>query len=386
MFADAYSGRRVFLTGHTGFKGAWMTSWLLDLGAQVTGFSLEPPTQPNLFEAIGLNGRGADGPDLAGALTDVRGDVRDRETLTAVLIEAAPEIVIHLAAQPLVRRSYAEPHMTVETNAMGTANVLEAAREACAVGQGPRVIVVVTSDKCYENVETHHAYAESDALGGWDVYSASKACAELIAAAYRRSFFTAPGSPYVATARAGNVVGGGDWGADRIVPDCVRALEAGVPIEVRSPGAVRPWQHVLESLSGYLWLAARVWKDEVSGADASAPDACAWNFGPGEESSCTVEDVVASFLRRWGSGEWRPAVGAERQPHEAGQLRLDATKAARELGWRPAWGVDQAVRATAAWYRCWSGKPGVADLRRRTREDVAAYHASARSLCIPWAG
>jgi len=382
MFAGAYAGRRVFVTGHTGFKGSWLTSWLLDLGAQVTGYALDPPTVPNLFEAIGLD----EGSSSDGRFTDLRADVRDAERLSAALMEAAPEVVFHLAAQPLVRRSYAEPHLTLETNVMGTANLLEAVRAAGATGHAPRAVVVVTSDKCYENLETDHAYTEGDALGGWDLYSASKACAELVCDAYRRSFFAAQQAPGLATARAGNVIGGGDWGEDRIVPDCVRSVAAGRPVELRNPCAVRPWQHVLEPLSGYLWLGAVLLRGERLGADQAAPAANAWNFGPGPDDRLTVAEVVERFLLSWGAGEWRPATGAAQQPHEAGLLSLDATKAARELGWRPVWGVEEAVAATVAWYRCWHGTAGVADLLRRTREDVAAYTEAARSLSIRWAG
>lgn len=382
MFAGAYAGRRVFVTGHTGFKGSWLTSWLLDLGAQVTGYALDPPTVPNLFEAIGLD----EGSSSDGRFTDLRADVRDAERLSAALMEAAPEVVFHLAAQPLVRRSYAEPRLTLETNVMGTANLLEAVRAAAAAGHAPHAVVVVTSDKCYENLETDHAYVEGDALGGWDVYSASKACAELVCGAYRRSFFHGTDVPRLATVRAGNVIGGGDWGEDRILPDCVRALTAGEAVEVRNPGAVRPWQHVLEPLSGYLWLAAVLSRGERPGAAETAPAANAWNFGPGPDGRLTVAEVVERFLLSWGAGEWRSPPGAAVQPHEAGLLSLDATKAARELGWRPVWGVEEAVDATVAWYRAWRTAAGGADLLRRTRQDVAAYTEAARSLSIRWAG
>ena len=383
MFADVYRGRRVFVTGHTGFKGSWLTSWLLDLGAQVTGYALDPPSEPNLFSAIGLDQRsGGDG-----RLVDLRADVRDAERLRAALVEAAPEVVFHLAAQPLVRRSYAEPALTLETNVIGTVNLLEAVRGAHAVGHAPGAVVVVTSDKCYENLEADHAYVEGDALGGWDVYSASKACAELVCDAYRRSFFAAaPQGPALATARAGNVIGGGDWGEDRIVPDCVRALTAGEAVEVRNPGAVRPWQHVLEPLSGYLWLGAVLSRDERAGVDQTAPAANAWNFGPAPDDLLTVAAVVERFLMSWGAGEWRPAPGASGQPHEAGFLSLDAAKAARELGWRPVWDVEKAVDATVDWYRSWREATGAADLLKRTRKDVATYTRAARSLSIRWAG
>jgi CDP-glucose 4,6-dehydratase len=382
MFEDVYRGRRVFVTGHTGFKGAWLTSWLLDLGAQVTGYSLDPPTEPNLFTAIGLDRRSAFG----GRLADLRADVRDAERLRTALLAAAPEMVFHLAAQPLVRRSYVEPALTLETNVMGTTNLLEAVRSAVAVGRAPRAVVVVTSDKCYENLETDHAYVEGDALGGWDVYSASKACAELVCDAYRRSFFAAPEAPSLATVRAGNVIGGGDWGEDRIVPDCVRALSAGEAVEVRNPGAVRPWQHVLEPLSGYLWLGVVLSRGGWPDAGQAASSANAWNFGPGADGRLPVAAVVERFLLSWGAGEWRPAPGAAAQPHEAGLLSLDVAKAARELGWRPVWDVEKAVDVTVEWYLRWSGAADGADLLRHVREDVAAYAGAARSLSVRWAG
>jgi CDP-glucose 4,6-dehydratase len=381
MFSDAYAGLRVFLTGHTGFKGSWLASWLLDLGAEVTGYALAPPTSPSLFETIGLD-RGATGD---GRLTDLRGDVRDASRLGAALEETAPDIVFHLAAQPLVRRSYAEPGLTFETNVMGAVNLLDAVRAAAASGRAPRAVIVITSDKCYENRESDHAYAEGDALGGWDPYSASKGCAELVCDAYRRSFFLEPGAPVVASARAGNVIGGGDWGEDRIVPDCVRSMAAASPVVVRNPGAVRPWQHVLEPLSGYLWLGALSLQGGRLGAGQAAPSANAWNFGPGAEGRRTVREVVERFLLSWGSGEWSSPGAATRQPHEAGLLSLDATKAAEELGWRPTWSVEKAVDATVAWYRRWTGGADAADLAAHTRADIAAYHAAARELSVAWA-
>ena len=380
MFGGAFSGRRVFVTGHTGFKGSWLTLWLLELGAEVTGFALDPPTTPSLWETLRLADEGG------GRLTDRRGDVRDREALAAALDEAAPEIVFHLAAQPMVRRSYAEPHLTYQTNVMGTVNLLEEVRELTAAGRGPLVVVNVTSDKCYDNAETCHAYVEGDPLGGHDPYSSSKACAELVTAAYRRSFFSAPGTPAVASARAGNVLGGGDWGEDRILPDCVRALTAGVPVEVRNPGAVRPWQHVLESLSGYVCLAGAL-LDERPAPDAPAlPAAGAWNFGPSADAIVSVQEVVEAAVREWGAGEWRPAPGAVEQPHEAGLLVLDAGKAERELGWRPVWGVDEAVGAAVGWYKAYAVGAGAGRLAGLCREDVARYGESAAAAGASWAG
>jgi CDP-glucose 4,6-dehydratase len=376
-FGDFYAGRRVFVTGHTGFKGAWLTLWLLDLGAHVTGYALVPPTEPSLFATIALDSYepesdAAGQTGFAGTLTDLRGDVRDREALARALAQAAPEVVFHLAAQPLVRRSYAEPHLTYETNVMGTVNLLEAVRSLTATGHGPRAVVNVTSDKCYQNREVVSAYVESDPLGGWDPYSSSKACAELVTQAYRHSFFSQPGAPWVATARAGNVIGGGDWGDDRIVPDCARAVAADRPVEVRNQGAVRPWQHVLESLSGYLWLAAQT------------PADGAWNFGPAADAQVTVREVVELFLAAWGDGEWRPAPGAAEQPHEAGLLVLDAGKADRELGWRPAWSATQAVKAAAHWYREFYTDAEPGQLLARCRADIADYSAAAAARAAAW--
>lgn len=385
MFGDVYAGRRVFVTGHTGFKGAWLTQWLLDLGADVTGYALDPPTAPNLFEAAGIGRDEAKRPMGAGRFTDLRADVRERRPLGQALEMAAPEIVFHLAAQPLVRRSYAEPHLTYETNVMGTVNLFEEVRALAASGRGPRAVVNVTSDKCYENAETGHAYVEGDALGGFDPYSSSKGCSELVTVAYRRSFFSAPGMPRVATARAGNVIGGGDWGEDRILPDCARALSAGVPIDVRSPGAVRPWQHVLESLSGYLSLGADLWRGVVDvGDEASALDG-AWNFGPGAECNVTVREVVELFVDVWGDGEWRPAPGAAQQPHEAGLLVLNAGKAERELGWRAAWSVAGAVGAAARWYKAFYDGTEAPALLERCRGDIAVYCKAAVRSDAAWA-
>ena len=360
-FADTYRGRRVLVTGHTGFKGAWLAEWLGTLGAEVTGYALDPPTEPSLFEAIGLGER----------LRHVVADVRDYDRLAAEMQAARPSVVFHLAAQPLVRRGYAEPHETFETNVMGTANVLEAARACDAV----QAVVIVTSDKCYRNPETGDAFREADPMGGRDPYSASKACAELVTAAYRESFF-ADGAA-IASARAGNVIGGGDWAADRIIPDCVRALAAGEEIVVRRPDAVRPWQHVLEPLAGYLQLAALMLRDghRYDGA---------WNFGPTDaDGERPVRWVVGRFLDEWGSGSWSVPADAGPQPHEAHWLRLDSMKAREELAWAPAWDAPTAVRRTAAWYREYHRAPALA--RDLVRRDLQAYEDDARAAGLAWA-
>ncbi len=323
-----WSGRRVLLTGHTGFKGAWLGAWLAGMGARVTGVALAPETSPNLFDLAGLS---------SSVDSRIR-DIRDLEAMQGIFRAAQPEVVFHLAAQALVRRSYAEPVATYATNLMGTVNVLEAARATDSV----RAVVNVTSDKCYENLETRHAYREGDAMGGHDPYSSSKGAAELITSAYRRSFYTGQ-SKLLASARAGNVIGGGDWSEDRLIPDCVRALSVGAALVVRNPLATRPWQHVLEPLSGYLMLA-----EQLASGDAAA--AGGWNFGPDDAETASVERVVNEVVKLWGGdARWRQDESA--QPHEAHLLQLDASKARRELGWCPRLDLGETLRWTIEWYR-----------------------------------
>ncbi len=348
-FSNAFTGKRVFVTGHTGFKGAWLSLWLTELGAKVYGYALKPEGKPNLYDQLGLS-------KLVGSTL---GDVLDAVKLRRAVAEARPEFVFHLAAQPLVRRSYREPAETFAVNVQGTANLLEAVRKTPSV----RVCQVITSDKCYENLEREAPYRETDALGGRDPYSASKACAELVVASYRRSFFQDGVS--LASVRAGNVIGGGDWAEDRIVPDCVRSLMRGKPIVVRNPASVRPWQHVLDPLSGYLTLAA---------AQAAAPrrNAEAWNFGPSAEASLTVGQLADRVVAAWGSGKWINA-GADGQPHEAGLLKLDCAKARQRLGWRPLFDADEAIARMVAWYRA-ASRRGF-DALAFTREQIGAYAA-----------
>ncbi len=332
-----WAGRRVFLTGHTGFKGGWLALWLQRLGAEVHGFSLAPLTTPSLFEAAQVE---------KALASDTQGDIRDYPTFEGALKKANPEIIFHLAAQPLVRASYREPLETLATNVMGTAHLLEAARQV----DGLRAIVVITTDKCYENREWVYPYRETDPLGGHDPYSASKACAEIVAASYRASFFGKEGVVAVATARAGNVIGGGDWAEDRLVPDCVRAFSSGQSVELRYPEAVRPWQHVLEPLSGYLMLAEAL-------CGELAPDyAEAWNFGPDASGDATVGKIAQRVAEFWGNGKVVLPT-AHNHPHEAGLLRLDITKARSHLHWSPRWSIDRALEETVAWYKAWhSGK------------------------------
>lgn len=334
---NVFSGRRVLITGHTGFKGSWLAFWLARLGADVTGFSLAPPTNPNLFDALSLQNH----------VRHIEGDLRDLVGLASAWAECSPEIVFHLAAQSLVRESYSDPLTTIETNILGTANLLDIARTS----REPVGMVLVTSDKCYENRETTVGYRETDCMGGHDVYSMSKGAAELLISSYRRSFFAAGSDEgervAIASARAGNVIGGGDWAADRIVPDCIRALQSGAAIEVRHPNAVRPWQHVLEPLSGYLALGALL----LSPGSADAKRASeAWNLGPGEHNSSTVRELVERIVAGWGSGQWLDR-SSPSHPHEAMMLRLSIEKAEQLLDWHPRWNFETTVSRTVDWYR-----------------------------------
>jgi CDP-glucose 4,6-dehydratase len=333
-----WNGRRVLLTGHTGFKGSWLALWLLRLGARVTGVALDPETAPNLYEALALSAAGT----LPGRLEDHRLDIRDAGPLADLVAAADPEVVLHLAAQPLVRRSYADPLGTWATNVQGSLHLLEAVRPL----DHPCAVVMVTTDKVYENREWCYGYRETDRLGGHDPYSASKAGAELAIASWRASFCgSAPHQTShlaIATARAGNVIGGGDWAADRIVPDAMRACAAAEPLTLRNPGATRPWQHVLEPLSGYLLLAERLWSQPQAHAEA-------WNFGPLREANRSVAELVEALHRHW-PGQWRDLSDPE-APHEAGLLHLVIDKAGDRLGWQPRWNFATTVARTAGWYR-----------------------------------
>jgi CDP-glucose 4,6-dehydratase len=328
---DFWTRRRVLVTGHTGFKGAWLSLWLQSLGAEVSGVAPGVPTSPSLYELAGV----------AEHMRDERAlDVRDALALREAVARARPEVVLHLAAQPMVRRSLLDPAMTFEVNLMGTVNLLEAVRQA---GQDVRAVVVVTSDKCYENPGVPpRAFVEGDPLGGSDPYSSSKACAELAVGTYRRSFFSADGSPRLGSARAGNVIGGGDWGEDRLVPDAIRAVESGESLRVRNPRAVRPWQHVLSPLAGYLRLAETLWRGPAG--------ARAWNFGPRPADEQPVSRVVQRLAELWdGELEWELDECAN--PPEAGHLALDSGDAERELEWRPVCDLDAALALTVAWHR-----------------------------------
>jgi CDP-glucose 4,6-dehydratase len=347
--------RAVLLTGHTGFKGGWLALWLADVGARVHGYALAPPTQPNLFEVARV------GQVLA---SDTRADLADLAALAATIDRVRPEVVFHLAAQPLVSEGHRDPLGTMATNVIGSANLLEAIRAVDSV----RAVVVVASDKVYENRETGHAFKEQEPLGGQDPYSASKAAAEIVVASYRSSFF-GPGrhAARIASARAGNVIGGGDWAADRLVPDCLRAFASGQPVRLRHPEAVRPWQHVLEPLSGYLELAARLL------ADGGERFARAWNFGPDASDDASVADVAERTAALWGeSARVEPAARSEW--HEAGLLRLDSSAARSELGWAPRWALQEALEQTVAWQRAWLRAD---DMQAVSREQIATYSRSA---------
>ena len=337
MLQDFYRGKKVLVTGHTGFKGGWLTAWLKSLGADVVGLALPPDTAPNLFDSI----------CLGCGMVSVLGDIRDASVVSSIFRQHSPEIVFHNAAQPLVRRSYRHPVETYATNVMGTVHLLEAIRQTASV----RAAVVVTSDKVYENREWFWGYREEDALGGRDPYSSSKACAELVTSAYRQSFFAAGNGASVASARAGNVIGGGDWSEDRLVPDIVRGIASDQPIIIRQPDSVRPWQHVLEPVRGYLMLARQLWEDRDF--------AEAWNFGPQDQDAISVGDLAKHMIAKWGKGELKiqPEKNA---PHEAQLLRLNTTKARTRLGWRPVLDIDQALSWTADWYRKFYDEPSSA--------------------------
>jgi CDP-glucose 4,6-dehydratase len=362
MFQGIYKGARVLVLGHTGFKGSWLAFWLLEQGAEVAGYSLSIPTQPANFEVLGLERR----------IRHVQGDVRDRARLRSVLDDVRPEFVFHLAAQALVRAAYDDPVTTFETNALGTVNVLECLRHTPSL----RAAVIVTSDKCYENVGWDYGYREDDRLGGADPYSASKACAEIVFSSYARSYYQRPGAPRIASARAGNVIGGGDWAANRIVPDCMRAWASGQGPIVRSPEATRPWQHVLEPLSGYLWLGACL----AAGRAETALES--FNFGPPSDSDHTVAELIEAMRREWSGPEWkRDDAGAAGKP-EADLLKLCCDKALRRLSWAPTLHFAEAAAFTADWYRAhYEG----AEMRALTAKQLAQYESLGRDRGRAWA-
>jgi CDP-glucose 4,6-dehydratase len=352
MHPEFWRGKRVLITGHTGFKGSWLALWLQKHGARVTGYSLPAPTVPSLFE----DARVADG------MTSIHGDVRDLGALRRTIADAAPDIVFHMAAQALVLESYRAPVTTYATNVMGTVHLLEAVRTTPSI----RVAINVTSDKCYENREWVWPYREDEPMGGADPYSNSKGCSELVTSAYRRSFFGTDGSrAVIASGRAGNVIGGGDWATDRLVPDLMRAFSEGRPARIRRPRAIRPWQHVLEPLSGYVHLAERLWEAGDSLAEG-------WNFGPNDAESRPVSWIVEQLAASWGEGaRWETDAGPH--PHEAHYLRLDCSKARTLLGWSPRLSLETTLQWTAEWYRSRAGK---GDVRALTLDQISRYEAN----------
>jgi CDP-glucose 4,6-dehydratase len=361
MFANAFRNKTVWISGHTGFKGAWLSQWLVNLGAEVHGFSLEPPTTPALFHQLGIARR----------IRHQIADIRDAAAVRKAIEDSKPDFVFHLAAQSLVRASYSNPVETYATNVMGTAHVLEALRSL----RKPCAAVFITTDKCYENREWHYAYREEDPLGGHDPYSSSKAAAEILIQSFRRSFFK--NHPVkIASARAGNVIGGGDWALDRIMPDCIRALQQRKSIAVRNKFATRPWQHVLEPLSGYLWLAALL-------AQTKSPQTlcAAFNFGPTPEANRTVEELVEEILRHW-RGKWVDKTDPN-AVHEATFLQLAIDKARAVLRWSPVWTFSEAIEQTVTWYRT-AEKSDLNSIRKLTSKQIALYTADAKKLALPW--
>lgn len=352
MTTGFWQGKRIFITGHTGFKGGWLSLWLQQLGAEVTGYALMPPTKPNLFEVA----------EVAAEMRSVIADIRDLETLTSRMCEVRPDIVFHLAAQPLVRYSYSAPVETFETNVMGTVHVLEAVRQTSSV----RACIIVTSDKCYENKEWAWGYREIDAMGGYDPYSSSKGCAELVAAAYRSSYFN-PGTHdehavAIASTRAGNVIGGGDWAQDRLIPDILRAIKIGEPLNIRSPFAIRPWQHVLEPLNGYLMLAKNLYINGSGFAEG-------WNFGPADEDAKPVQWIVEYLIHAWGEDTlWK--FDQTQQLHEAHYLKLDCSKAHAKLGWWPKWGLNIALDKVVEWHKAAEQQ---ANMRLVCKQQITEY-------------
>lgn len=354
MNAEFWRDKTVFITGHTGFKGGWLALWLHQMGARVHGYALAPNTKPNLFTEA----------DVAGVLVEHKiADIRDAQALHAAMAAAQPEIVLHLAAQPLVRYSYEEPVETFSTNVMGTVNLFEAVRKVDSV----KAIVNVTTDKCYENREWVWSYREEEAMGGHDPYSSSKACSEIITAAYRRSFLAEQGVG-VASARAGNVIGGGDWSADRLVPDFLKAMDAKQRLLIRSPRAIRPWQHVLEPLSGYITLAENLYRQPCEYAEA-------WNFGPAEDDARTVQWIVDQLVAATPGASWQ--VDGKPQVHEANYLKLDSSKARSRLDWKPRWNLKSALDKTVAWHAAWRNGQ---DMQEATLAQIRAYQDTAQAV------
>ncbi|NLD36591.1 MAG: CDP-glucose 4,6-dehydratase [Desulfatiglans sp.] len=360
MFKDIYKNKKVLITGHTGFKGSWLALWLSKLGANVIGYSLIPPTEPNHFQLLNLD------------IVSITGDIRDYEKLKQILKEHQPEIIFHLAAQAIVRKSYLDPIETFSTNVIGTVNVLEASKAVESV----RAIINVTSDKCYENNEWLWGYRENDRLGGFDPYSASKGCAEILTSCWQKSFFSIENygkthQTLLASARAGNVIGGGDWAPDRLIPDIMRAINRHDKVKIRNPYATRPWQHVLEPLSGYLLLGQNLLKEKKEFAEA-------WNFGPSDDGNKSVEEIVRNVKKDWPILDYEIPKSID-QPHEAGLLRLDCSKAKSKLKWQPVWTSDRAIEKTTHWYKNYYESMSIL-----TSEHINEYTSEAKSKHISW--
>ena len=362
MNVGFWNGKRVLLTGHTGFKGSWLSLWLQSMGAQVVGYALAPPTNPSLFDVA----------EVGVGMTSVIGDIRDLEHLRVVFDNHQPEIVIHMAAQPLVRYSYVEPVETYSTNVMGTVNLMEAVRSTPCV----KAVVNITTDKCYENREWEWGYRENEPMGGYDPYSSSKGCAELVTAAYRNSFFNSSSfndkhSTAIASARAGNVIGGGDWAEDRLIPDIMRAISEGRPVHIRNPHAIRPWQHVLEPLAGYLLLAQKLYEE-------GAPFAEGWNFGPNDEDAKPVQWIVERLTESWGDGASWVLDGGD-HPHEAHYLKLDCSKAKGRLDWHPRWHLDEALERIVRWNKQWLAGDSIREVTLQQISDYRSFSVGFRA-------
>jgi len=363
MTLSVFNNARVVLTGHTGFKGSWLSLWLTRLGAQVYGVSLDVPTEPSNFQAI----------DLPSFVEDFRLDIRDQQVVNALVKEISPDFVFHLAAQSLVKYSYIDPILTWNTNLLGTLNLLEALRDI----RRPCVAVLITSDKCYENAEWAWGYRENDLLGGADPYSASKAAVELAIRSYVRSFLPASGLIRIAVGRAGNVIGGGDWAANRVVPDCMRAWSRAETVELRNPNATRPWQHVLEPLSGYVALASELHRSASLHGEA-------FNFGPSAQQVRSVRELVLEISKHWGQVRWEEISHRGDIPHESSLLKLNCDKALHHLNWRSVWEFPQTVRETALWYRQYYESPAIS-ITKLSHEQITLYESAAKAQCLTWA-